>query len=518
MPPKGDRLVPHDAKTCVTYSRVSSREQEREGFSIQAQQRLLREYADRKGLTIVQEFVDVETAKATGRKQFGEMLAHLKRAKQPCAVLVEKTDRLHRNLADWAKIEGLNALGVDIHFVKENVVIGQDSTSNERFMYSIKASMAKHYIDNLSEEARKGMREKAEQGIWPSAAPYGYRNVVGANGKNTIEPDPVAAPIVRQLFEWYSDGERSLKDLAALARAAGFAISKATASINVSKIQQVLRRRIYTGEFEWKGAVYKGQYEPVIGLELYEAVQARLDGRNAKRHRRSKHDFAYARLMACERCGAAVVGEIKKGKYVYYHCTEHRGTCNDRYTREADLDDQFGIVLESLRFDDEVIGWIRSALIESHMDASRHHEEAIARLETEHRKLQHRIDAIYIDKLDGVVTPEFYDQKRTEWRAEQERCQRSIASHRYANDAYMQDGVRLLELASSAGRLFRKQSGAEKRRLLGFLVSNCTLADGKVIVTLKQPFDMIAEAAAEARATKPAAGSKTRQRTDWLGN
>ncbi len=211
--------------------------------------------------------------------------------------------------------------------------------------------------------------------------------------------------------------------------------------------------------------------------------------------------------MSCGHCGAAIVGEIKKGKYVYYHCTEYRGACSDPYTREADLDAQFAAVLEGLRFDDEVLGWVRAALIESHMDASRHHEEAITRLETEHRKFQHRIDAIYIDKIDGVITPEFYDQKRTEWRAEQERCQRSIASHRNANDSYMQDGVRLLELASSAGRLFRQQVGAEKRRLLGFLVSNCTLAHGKITVTLKQPFDMIAGAAAATKSNEPAAGA-----------
>ena len=57
-------------------------------------------------------------------------------------------------------------------------------------MHGIKVLMAKNYIDNLSEETRKGMLEKAEQGIWPSAAPLGYRNVDGANGKRVIEPDP----------------------------------------------------------------------------------------------------------------------------------------------------------------------------------------------------------------------------------------------------------------------------------------------------------------------------------------
>jgi len=66
--------------------------------------------------------------------------------------------------------------------------------------------MAKNYVDNLSEETRKGMQEKAEQGIWPSFAPLGYRNVAVADGKKIIEPDPESAPIISRLFEWHATG------------------------------------------------------------------------------------------------------------------------------------------------------------------------------------------------------------------------------------------------------------------------------------------------------------------------
>jgi len=68
-------------------------------------------------------------------------------------------------------------------------------------MHGIKVLMAKNYIDNLSEETRKGMTEKAEQGIWPSCASFGYRNSMGKNGKRMIEPDLERAPVVRQVFE-----------------------------------------------------------------------------------------------------------------------------------------------------------------------------------------------------------------------------------------------------------------------------------------------------------------------------
>lgn len=79
---------------------MSSKDQEREGFSIPAQQKLLRQYAASQSLTVLQEFVDVETAKQTGRSGFGAMLAYLKAHAHCGVVLVEKTDRLYRNIKD----------------------------------------------------------------------------------------------------------------------------------------------------------------------------------------------------------------------------------------------------------------------------------------------------------------------------------------------------------------------------------------------------------------------------------
>ena len=81
----------------VLYARVSSKDQEKEGFSIPAQLRLLREYATNKGFVIAQEFTDVETAKQSGRTNFGQMLGYLRKHAGGCrTVLVEKTDRLYR--------------------------------------------------------------------------------------------------------------------------------------------------------------------------------------------------------------------------------------------------------------------------------------------------------------------------------------------------------------------------------------------------------------------------------------
>ena len=135
-------------RAAVLYARVSSKEQEQEGYSIPAQLRLLREYADQQGLQIAQEFVDVETAKTTGRPGFAAMLAYFKKNSSCRTLLVEKTDRLYRNLKDWVTIDDFR---LEVHFPKENVIIGPDSRSSEKFLHGIKVLMAKNYVENLGE-------------------------------------------------------------------------------------------------------------------------------------------------------------------------------------------------------------------------------------------------------------------------------------------------------------------------------------------------------------------------------
>src|SRR4051794_17688750 len=134
---------PAPERQAVLYARVSSEEQEKEGYSIPAQLKLLRGHAASAGPDVVREFVDVETARKPGRAGFGEMLAFLKRSLACRTALVEKTDRLYRNLKDYVTLDELD---LEIHFVKENVVLSRDSRSSERFKHGIRVLMARNCI------------------------------------------------------------------------------------------------------------------------------------------------------------------------------------------------------------------------------------------------------------------------------------------------------------------------------------------------------------------------------------
>jgi site-specific DNA recombinase len=296
---------------------------------------------------------------------------------------------------------------------------------------------------------------------------------------------------VARLFEWYATGNYSLEDITAMAQTAGLVSRRSKSPLPRGTIHKILRNRIYMGDFEWKGRIHQGVHLPLITRDLWEGVQKVLDHRFAKRHRKVEHDFAFSRLIACGHCGCSLVGEIKKGRYIYYHCTGFKGKCPEPYTREEVLEECFADLLKGLVLDDEVTAWMTEALRQSHEDERRYHEEAMTRLQAEYTRLQDRIEAMYVDKLDGRVDTVFFDRKAAEWRAEQGRLLRVIEEHQTADQTYLEEGIRLLELGRRAHELFQKQEPREKRRLLDFVLSNCTWKDGALQATFRQPFDLI---------------------------
>ena len=184
--------------------------------------------------------------------------------------------------------------------------------------------------------------------------------------------------------------------------------------------------------------------------------------------------------------------------------------------REEALEQQFTAMLGRLHFDDEVLEWVRDALHASHAEERREHEEAIRRLEAECNRLDDRIHAMYADKLDGLIDAAFFQKMSNQWREEQDRCRRDIERHRNADRSYLSEGVALLELANNAQRLFAQQEPREKRRLLNFLLSNCTWDDGVLTASFRQPFDMLAETITAVRsetASKSGFGGETEK---WL--
>lgn len=496
------------AGSVVIYGRVSSKEQEEEGFSLPAQMRLLRDYADRKGFKVLEEFVEAETAKTAGRKAFDQMLRFL-RERPGTAILVEKTDRLYRNFADFVKVD---ELGPELHFVKEGQVISPDSHSSEKLMHSIKVCLAKNYVDNLSEEIRKGMREKALQGIYPSHAPLGYRNEM-VQGRKVIVPDAERAPLIRQLFEEFAVGRASVRNLAKRAAEVGLRTRRGR-SLCKSQVHRLLKDEVYAGKIAWGSIYVDGIHEPLIGKDLFFRVQAILEGRTSRRGYGSV-PIAYRGLVVCSKCGCLYVGEIKKRKYTYYHCAGRQSGCDAPYVREERLTEFFASELEGIAIPYEIAQEIETYLREM---ADVEVESIKARrkqLDREVATAKERLASIYEDKLSGEVSVETYRTLRTRYEAQLAEAEAAIRHLVSPNPLSSPDTAEILELLASAGDRFKQAQPDQRREIIQILYSNSKFDGDKLVVEPHDEYDLMLKAAQTTNRELALVGSDGGQIEEW---
>ena len=464
-------------KLAVIYARVSSKDQEREGYSIPAQLKLLREYAHAHEFEIVRDFIDVETAKTTGRKQFGEMVCFFRENPSCRVAIVEKTDRLYRNFRDCVTLEDLE---IEIHLPKEGQIISKDSKSQAKLVHGIQVVIARNYIENLREEVRKGMREKAEQGIYPSRPPLGYQNNKLAH---TIEIDHEKAPIAKRMYELYASGQHSLASARKVLKDEfGQLLAK-------GYLERLLKNPFYKGQFIWEDKLYNGTHTPLVSVEAWEQVQAVFRGHNKPKYR--KHEFAFTGLLNCAYDNCAITAEFKKNRYTYYRCTGYRGKCDLPRFREAELGDRLAITLRNIHIPDDVLLQLEKSLL---TDKGR--EEAIRKQQDERLRqrlsaVRQRLDKAYLDKLDGKITEEFWSRKSAEWTSEEQQVLSALQGLEQAKPERMLDAMRTLELANKAYFLYLKQEPAEKAKLLKMVLLNCGIDATTVYPTYRKPFDLI---------------------------
>jgi len=400
-----------NASRCVIYARVSSVEQAEGGFSIDAQLSLLRQYAEAKGLEIDREYVEAETAKSAGRRRFNEMLAHVGVCKG-MEIVVEKLDRLTRNWMDMAQID---ALGARVHLVKQNMIYSAESRSSDKLVVGINAVISKHFLDNLKEEIRKGMIEKAKQGHWPTVAPMGYKNVK-EGARKIIIPDPRTAPFITKLFEEYSRGVHSLDTLSDVAQEVGL-FGKGGGKLSRNGLLRILRQPIYCGLVNWDGHTYEGKHEPLTTIATFRRVQEVLDGKSSRAGTSTKY-FAYRGLMRCALCGCTITAETKKaGKYTYYRCSgmRDRKCPGMRVTAEKMITEQYAALFSNLVFTDDRMKWLKTSLKETLSEQRETAELIIAGAERDARRLRDQIEKLYVDKLMDKVPAWVYDKKREEF-------------------------------------------------------------------------------------------------------
>ena len=382
------------------YTRKSSEAEERQVMSIEAQIDELKEFAVKEKLEIVASLCEAKTAKQPGRTVFGEMVDRIERGEAD-GILAWHPDRLARNSVDGGRIIYMIDTG-KINSLKFPT-FWFDNTPQGKFMLNMAFGQSKYYVDNLSENVKRGIRQKLRKGIWPGKAPFGYTNELRAH---TIIPDPEKHKLVKRIFELYATGEYTFEQLITK-----FDIRTKTNKLMMpSESQHILKNPFYYGVFLFKGELHDGIHKPIISKKLFDEAQIVMATRG-KRRKKSSHGYIFTDLMSCGNCGRAITAEKQKG-HVYYRCTKKRTNCDEKYIREEDLLNQFKEALQKVSLPDE---WADKALLKLEQDKQTELQSSgalVSALEAQISGLKDKLNRLLDSHLDGATDkPEYLSKK-----------------------------------------------------------------------------------------------------------
>ncbi|MBP6856776.1 MAG: recombinase family protein [Candidatus Pacebacteria bacterium] len=337
----------NQTKKFFIYTRKSTDDKDRQVRSISDQLAELKDLALKEQLEIVDVFVEKQTAKIPGRPVFNEMLERMEKG-EASGILAWHPDRLARNSVDGGKIIYL----VDTEIIQDLKfsTFWFDPTPQGKFMLSIAFSQSKYYVDNLSENIKRGHRNKVKDGIWPQMAPLGY-----VNKNRKIVPDENIAPLIKKTFEAYSSGSFTLRQLRDKFNGLGLK-RKSGKELAVSNYQKLLKNPIYTGLMLYNGEIHEGKHEPIITKKLFDSVQEVMM-RKSKPHSKGLKPFLYRGFFRCGECGCFITTETQKG-HNYLRCTKRKNPCSQKYTREEIITSEIQNEIKKVSLPDDWTKWM----------------------------------------------------------------------------------------------------------------------------------------------------------------
>ena len=477
------------------YVRKSTDVEDKQVLSIAAQIAELKEFAARMGIYIVDVIIEKQTAKKPGRKKFNKMLERIENG-EANGILAWMPDRLSRNSIDSGKI---------IYMLDEHVLLDLkfphfwfENTPQGKYMLANEFNSSKQYVDNLSVNTKRGLRQKVRDGYYPSRAPIGYYNDIKTK---TAKVDKRLAAIVREAFELYARGDRRLDEIADFLYAngiqtrAGKVRGKKTTGkkpYHKNRIKRMLSNPFYYGHFLYLGEVHEGNHKRIISKQLFDQVQSVLQRRGKPRHKAKDEPKPLCGLVYCS-CGMMYTCErqIKRQKngnvhiYDYYRCTRKSKVvaCREPHVRAEELDKQLSDLLLRYTMPTAWADKLRELMRKDEMSektdftsVTRKDKESIAQLS---EKMQRLLDGY----LDGDIERELYQDKRVELLGQKKRLEEKIEQATVGvltwvepMEAWLKRAVSICKIAKSDDLV------AKKSLLLEIFGSNLKMQNKNVVV------------------------------------
>ena len=449
------------------YVRKSTDVEDKQILSVAAQIIELKEFAKRMDLRIAGIIVEKQTAKKPGRPKFNKMLERIEGG-EASGILAWLPDRLSRNSIDSGRI---------IYMLDENVIADLkfphfwfQNTPQGKYMLANEFNSSKQYVDNLSVNTKRGLRAKVRAGHCPRLAPVGYVNDIKIK---TITVDKKFAPIIRQAFELYTRGNKTLDEIAAFLFANGIKTrgrrktkadpkSAGGKQWHATRVTRMLGDVFYYGHFRYFGEVHEGKHKAIISKKLFDQVQATLV-RRGKPQKGKTEPQVFCGLLRCGSCNMAVTAEHKvkhqkngnTHEYVYYRCTKKRKDmkCLEAAVTEPELAAQLTDILHGYAMPKSWAKQLETMLDKDEKQAEQSSGVFISQAQTKLASLQSKLQRLLDGYLDQDIDQQTYRAKRGELMSEKKSLQEQMSKLTLAHNAWIEPMRQWIKQAYDLNRI-----------------------------------------------------------------
>ncbi len=447
-------MIDHTRKFFI-YTRKSTDTEDRQVRSISDQLAELKLLAIKEDIDVVDIFVEKQTAKSPGRPVFNEMLLRIEQG-EANGILAWHPDRLARNSVDGGKVIYLLDTGkiAELKFP----TFWCDPTPQGKFMLSIAFSQSKYYVDNLSENIKRGHRNKVKDGIWPQMSPLGYVNIKGAG----IIPDIETAKLIKKTFEAYSSGSFTLRQLRDKFNELGLK-RKSGKELAVSNYQQILKNPIYTGLMRYNGEIFEGKHEPIITKKLFDSVQ-KVMMRKSKPHSKGLKPFLYRGFFRCGECSCFITTETQKG-HNYLRCTKRKNPCEQKYVREEIITSQVRTELQKVSLPLDWANWMIAENEKERQSETQSSEIFSQKTKDEISLLETKIEKLMNAYLENALSLEEYRESKNKLMCQKQLLKEKLSSFEKKShnrfelaDRFIKSSINNMELANEGipEKIFRE--------------------------------------------------------------
>lgn len=481
----------------IALARVSSREQEREGFSLEVQELALQRFAVENDGEIVKLFRVAETAtKSDQRKAFKQLLAYAKKnAARLDGLLFFKVDRAARNLFDYVEIERLELeYGIPVEYVTQPT----ENTPAGRMMRRTLANMASFYTEQQSIDVKDGQKRRVQAGLFPTKAPFGYRNI-RVDGRGLVEVDQDNARKVRRIFDLYGFNGHTLDSLIDALDAEAVVYQDSQRRFTRSKLHTILCDRSYIGEIRYRDQWYPGTHEPLIDRGTFERVRVLLGGKGWQ----SQELLYSGELIKCGICGRPITGEVKTkprkagGEHIYryYRCARYSAKGHPRTrVKEEQFDEQVLQMFATLKVENEKIRhWFANALRARTRDQQTESADRLGELHRQIVVISKQKDQLLNLRLLEEIDESTFAEKHTELRDRVARLQLQAEALERSKDENANIAVKAFELSQTLQEKWLAADPRAKRQIIEIVCLNLTLDGVTLVPEWRKPFDVLAE-------------------------